>query len=185
MKSETGMLSVCLLCDRRYWYLCPIGLTDVFLSGMAFFLLSPICQKYRVRGLLKASCLRGLWKQGRNLKLWERLGKKNPPNHYLVEERSVKIVAKKDTWVCQATKCTKHSEYSPKARRDKYVIKTCLKNMLDIPNNDMKEAFLRAVKELVCHSRDVTYAASLLANYYVLQRLENGTTIPVLNHNFL
>ena len=77
--------------------------------------------------------------------------------------------------------CKLHSQHKPKEKRPVYTIKSGLRNIVNLSNNDLNNAFIQSVQQLVEHARDVSYLTSLFVNNYCLNLLKDGANIPVLN----
>ncbi|KAF7721232.1 hypothetical protein EC973_005094, partial [Apophysomyces ossiformis] len=57
------------------------------------------------------------------------------------------------------------------------IIKTSLQNTCRNPD------FVEAIRTAVKHVRDITYAGSLFANYYILRLLDQNKELPVISHD--
>ncbi|KAG2230476.1 hypothetical protein INT48_002994 [Thamnidium elegans] len=81
--------------------------------------------------------------------------------------------------------CCRHEEHLRKPKKSRFVIKTSLKNTINLANNEVSASFCVAVQKAVSHCRDVTSTTSLFINFFILELLSAGMPIPLLTHTFL
>ncbi|KAI9264640.1 hypothetical protein EDC94DRAFT_67798 [Helicostylum pulchrum] len=81
--------------------------------------------------------------------------------------------------------CRRHEEHLRKPKKIRFVIKTSLKNTINLANEEVNTSFCAAVQKAVSHCRDVTSATSLFVIFFVLELLSEGMPIPPLTHAFI
>ncbi|KAI8068872.1 hypothetical protein BDF21DRAFT_477225 [Thamnidium elegans] len=103
----------------------------------------------------------------------------------LVRKELVRIVVHWDTQVWPTKFVVVMKNICENQKKSRFVIKTSLKNTINLANNEVNASFCVAVQKAVSHYRDVTSTTSLFVNFFILELLSAGMPIPPLTHTFL
>ncbi|GAA5798102.1 hypothetical protein HPULCUR_003502 [Helicostylum pulchrum] len=160
------------------------GVTDIFAEGVALFsregsifsegaesvssVMSERMKKKSERATAKAAAL-----------------KEVGPKYLTSKKRACKDCGTPGHASMANKNCRRHEEHLRKPKKSRFVIKTSLKNTINLANEEANTSFCAAVQKTVSHCRDVTSATSLFVNFFVLELLSEDMTIPSLTHTFL
>lgn len=111
--------------------------------------------------------------------------KNNPGKYSTSKKRTRKHSGKAGHTSMSYKDCALHDKYKKQSKKERFIIKTSLKNMISLINDDMNATFYNFIQDLVHYSRNITYAISLFVNFLILKLLNIRQPIPVLNHIFL
>ncbi|KAI9267608.1 hypothetical protein EDC94DRAFT_601390 [Helicostylum pulchrum] len=146
------------------------GVTDIFAEGVALFsregsifsegaesvssVMSERMKKKSERATAKAAAL-----------------KEVGPKYLTSKKRACKDCGTPGHASMANKNCRRHEEHLRKPKKSRFVIKTSLKNTINLANEEANTSFCAAVQKTVSHCRDVTSATSLFINFFVLELL--------------